>query len=124
MCFYTEKNQFKIAEKPIRVYKALNGRYSPIRDYTYCKGLNFPESTIVESVGITSGYCYYGGVLHCYKNKCKNNYYQIITMYIPVGAKYNDEGCRYSSYEVISTALYWPKNIFERVWYYFISKKY
>ena len=120
MCFTTQRNQFKIAEKPIRVYKVLIGRSSSIQYYIYCKGLNVPESTIVESVQTRSVYNYFGGVLHCFKNKCK----KMVTMYVPVGAEYNDEGCGISSNEVISTALYWPKNIFEQIWYYLHSKKY
>lgn len=124
MCFITRRNEFKIAEKPIRVYKWLNGKHAPIRNYTYHKGLNVPESAIVESMQIKSGYGYYGGVLHCFKNACGIEFHHMITMYIPVGAQYNDEGCSGCYHEVISTALYWPKNIFERIWYYFISKKY
>lgn len=116
MCFYTRRNKFKIAEKPIRVYKCINENGSaPIQDYTYRKGLNIPESTIVECEIIKLIYLYSGGVLHCFKHKPKIKFYRIITMYIPVDAQYNDEGCSASYNEVISTALYWPKNIFERI---------
>ena len=45
-------------------------------------------------------------------------------MYVPSGAIYNDCGVENSYDELITNALYWPKNIFERIYYYIISKKY
>jgi len=126
MCFFSKTKKLKRAIRPIRVYKWLNSRnQSPFYDYEYQKGLNVAKGKILE----IEKYPYYSfgqGMLHAFKD---DDHFDIIKMYIPIGAKYNDNGamvvgdvdCRD---QIISTKLYWPKNKFEKWWYNLISKKY
>lgn len=121
MCFWTNTSKFKIAKRPIKVYKWLIDNKTPFYEYTYHKGLNKPLQREIDLETIVGNYCFRAGVLHCYK-KVKS--LSIIPMYILKGTKYNDCGIQSSANEIISTALYWPKNKFEEWWYSLISKKY
>lgn len=126
MCFWTNTNKFKIAKRPIRIYKWLTNNVSPFYGYYYYKGLNIPiQKTIDEKHSFP--YIVFGsGVLHGLKKRYSGS--NLVKMYIPKGAKYNDNGVdalyEDSRNEIISTALYWPKNKFEEWWYNLISKKY
>lgn len=45
MCFYSNTNKTKIANKPIRVYKLLvKINETPMMCYRYYRGLNIPEN--------------------------------------------------------------------------------
>lgn len=128
MCFYSRTNKFKIAIRPIRVYKWLSVcNKSPFFNYEYQKGLNVPNTKprFKKPIDNCLYYSYTAGVLHAFKN----GHFNSVEMYIPIGARYNDNGilvygdidCRD---HIISTKLYWPKNKFEAWWYNLISKKY
>ena len=125
MCFFSKTKKLKRAIRPIRVYKWLTAyNTSPFFCYDYHKGMNVPKEKIIDVTFKFSYRIFTSGVLHALKQKDRYG----IKMYIPIGAKYNDEGvstcdkdCRR---EIISTALYWPKNKFEKWWYNLISKKY
>ena len=127
MCFFTNTNKFKIAKRPIRVYKWLtNDDVSPFYGYNYHKGLNTPIEKTIKERYIFPYIVFESGVLHGFKKRCMNS--DLVKMYITKGANYNDNGI-HSLYqdsrdEIISTALYWPKNKFEAWWYNLISKKY
>ena len=126
MCFYSNTNKFKIAIRPIRVYKWLSNGYtqSPVYNYIYQKGSNVPKEKIILESEKYPYYSFGMGVLHAFKK----NHFSSVEMYIPIGAKYNDDGAITSDLDcrdqIISTKLYWPKNKFEKWLYNLISKKY
>lgn len=124
MCFFASTNKFKIAKRPIRVYKWLTNNVSPFYGYNYHKGLNTPTEKTIKEKYIFPYIVFESGVLHAFKKQYPNS----VEMYIPKGAKYNDNGIdglyQNSGDEIISTALYWPKNKFEKWLYNLISKKY
>ena len=131
MCFYSKTKKLKRVMRPIRVYKWLSPySASPIFGYIYHKGMNVPNEKIIleidkYSYGVGPYYSYGAGVL----KEFKKHHFSSVEMYIPIGAKYNNDGvvvvgdvdCRD---QIISTKLYWPKNKFEKWWYNLISKKY
>ena len=98
--------------------------------FAYKRGMNVP---IGKSVGMATRTGMDGtqmlvsyGVLHAYKNTLIFHEFIYAThycevMFIPPGYEYNDEGIDKSSYEIIVKALYWPKNIWDLIKWWFKS---
>lgn len=108
--YYNKKPRPFVAKKPIKVYKVLDGMYSPYRRFRWQRGYNYYEDQPLI-VGVDYRLFIIGKGLHAYQSRddahgsfAYSSTSRIVEMIIPKGAKYflGDNG------DIVSDKLNFP----------------